>query len=155
MKGNGMDALDQKILDILKDNARATYSEIGEMVGLSRVAVKNRIEVLEKSGIIQGYKTIIRETNISQGIQFTLEIEAIPALYNEVVEAIKTDEFLRQIYSTTGDCRLFAIGFAPNTTTLESHVNQLFERTKGIRRLTWHFLMSTIKDNDGGVDYVR
>ena len=46
----GLDEMDNRILKELKDNARATYSEIGEAVGLSRVAVKNRIEVLEKNG---------------------------------------------------------------------------------------------------------
>ena len=150
-----MDALDQKILDVLRDHARASYSEIGEQVGLSRVAVKNRIAALEKNGIIQGYKTIINEGNIPQGVKFTLEIEAIPVLYTDVVEALKADEFLRELYSTTGQCRLFAIGFAPNTSTVEHHVNELFERTKGIRRLNWHFLMSNIKDENGGVDYAR
>ena len=46
MNVEGLDALDNKILDVLENNARATFSEIGEKVGLSRVAVKNRIEVM-------------------------------------------------------------------------------------------------------------
>ena len=37
MNIEGLDALDNKILDVLKDNARATFSERGEMIGLSRV----------------------------------------------------------------------------------------------------------------------
>ena len=94
--------------------------------------MKNRIAALEKNGIIQGYKTIINEGNIPQGVKFTLEVEAIPVLYTDVVEALKADEFLREVYSTTGQCRLFAIGFAPNTSTLDSHMSQLFEKTKAI-----------------------
>jgi hypothetical protein len=34
-------------------------------------------------------------------------------------------------------------------------VNHLFRSTKGIQRLSWHLLLSTIKDADGGVEYVR
>ena len=45
-----LDALDQKILTLLTQNARYSYSEIGELVGLSRVAVKGRIDALEKKG---------------------------------------------------------------------------------------------------------
>jgi hypothetical protein len=59
------------------------------------------------------------------------------------------------VYSTTGESRLHAIGFAPNVTTLESHVNYLFKNTKGIRRLSWNLLLTTIKDVDGGVEYER
>lgn len=153
MNADGLDALDNKILDVLEDNARATYSEIGEIVGLSRVAVKNRIEILEQNGIIQGYKTIIHPTRVPQGIKFTIDVEVIPELYQEVVDTLGTDSFLRQVYTTTGDCRLHAIGFAPNTKTLEAHVNHLFLRTKGIRKMSWHLLLMTIKDVDGGVEY--
>lgn len=155
MNIDGLDALDNKILDVLENNARATYSEIGEIVGLSRVAVKNRMEILEKNGIIQGYKTIVSPTKVPQGVQFVIDVEAIPELYKEVVHTLGTDRFLRQVYTTTGDCRLHAIGFAPNTKTLEAHVNHLFLRTKGIRKLSWHLLLTTIKDVDGGVEYVR
>lgn len=155
MNIEGLDALDNRILEVLRNNARATFSEIGENVGLSRVAVKNRIEVLEKNGIIQGYKTVIDETKVPQGVHFILDVEAIPELYQEVVDVLGTDRYLRQVYSTTGECRLHAVGFAPNMNTLESHVNHLFRNTKGIRKLSWHLLLSTIKDEDGGVEYVR
>ena len=155
MNVDGLDVLDNKILDVLENNARATFSEIGESVGLSRVAVKNRMEIMEKHGIIQGYKTVINPTKTPQGVSFIIDVEAIPEMYREVVDALGTDKYLRQVYTTTGDCRLHAMGFAPNATTLESHVNHLFAKTKGIRKLSWHLLLSTIKDIDGGVEYVR
>ena len=155
MNIEGLDALDNKILEVLKTNARATFSEIGELVGLSRVTVKNRIEVMEKNGVIQGYKAIVDKTKVPQGVQFIIDVEAIPELYQEVVDVLGTDRYLRQVYSTTGDCRLHAIGFAPNTNTLESHVNHLFLKTKGIRKMSWHILISTLKDVDGGVEYER
>ena len=136
---------------MLKENARATFSEIGEIVGLSRVAVKNRIEIMENNGIIQGYKAVINPTKIPQGVKFIIDIEAIPELYQDVVEVLAMDKFLCQVYTVTGECRLHAIGFAPNVTTLESHVNHLFKNTKGIRRLSWNLLLTTIKDVDGGV----
>ena len=49
---DGLDQLDQNIIQLLMKNARMSYSEIGERVGISRVAVKMRIQALEKKGII-------------------------------------------------------------------------------------------------------
>ena len=155
MNIEGLDTLDNQILDLLRDNARATFSEIGEKVGLSRVAVKNRMEVMEQSGIIKGYTAVIDKTKVPLGVQFILDVEVVPEMYQDVVDVLGTDKFLRQVYSTTGDCRLHAIGFAPNMNTLESHANRLFLRTKGIRKLSWHLLLKTIKDEDGGVEYDR
>ena len=153
MNTDGLDRLDYAILAELKENARMSYSDIGEKVGLSRVAVKNRIEVLEKNKIILGYKTIIDETNSPDGVSFVLDVETSPENYQEVVASFARDRFLRQIYSTTGDCRIHCVGFAPNYRTLESHVNHLFRITKGLRKMSWHMLLSTLKDVDGGVDY--
>ena len=46
----GLDELDQKIVQLLIKNARMSYSEIGSLVGISRVAVKMRVQSLEKRG---------------------------------------------------------------------------------------------------------
>ena len=155
MNIDGLDKLDHAILDTIKDNARMSYSDIGEKVGVSRVAVKNRMEILEKNGIIRGYKTVVDETKAPEGISFILDVEFVPEHYQETVAALARDKFLRQIYSTTGDCRIHCVGFAPNNRTLDSHVNHLFRSTKGIRKMSWHILISTLKDVDGGVEYEK
>lgn len=93
-----------------------SYSEIGEKVDLSRVAVKNRIEILEKNGIIKGYKTVIDESKVPEGVSFILDVETIPEEYQNVADTLGRDRFLRKIYSTTGDCRIHCVGFAPNHT---------------------------------------
>ena len=46
----GLDQLDNKILEIIKNNARLTYKEIGEQVGISRVSVKTRMDALQEKG---------------------------------------------------------------------------------------------------------
>lgn len=61
----GLDALDQKIVRLLIENARISYSDIGQEVGISRVAVKARIQALEQRGIIEEYTTIINPQKIS------------------------------------------------------------------------------------------
>ena len=42
------------ILRLLKDNGRMSFTELGEQLGLSRVAVKKRVEKLEEQGVIRG-----------------------------------------------------------------------------------------------------
>lgn len=151
----GLDTLDNMILEVIKEDARLSYSEIGSRVGLSRVAVKNRMEILECKGVIQGYHTIINATKASEGIAFVIDIEAVAERYQEVLDALAGDKYIRQIYGTTGSCRIHCQGYAPNTQTLDTHARNLYKRTAGIRRLEVNILMTTYKDVDGGVEYVR
>ena len=52
---DGLDRIDQQIIDLLTHHARMSYVEIGQKVGLSRVAVKTRIQSMEEKGIIEEY----------------------------------------------------------------------------------------------------
>jgi len=55
----GLDETDNRILDVIEKNARLTYKEIGDRVGISRVSVKARMQAMEEKGIIRGYETVI------------------------------------------------------------------------------------------------
>ena len=65
---DGLDTLDQKIVRLLIENARISYSDIGEKIGISRVAVKARIQTLEQKGIIEEYTTVINPQKISGAV---------------------------------------------------------------------------------------
>ena len=65
---DGLDQLDQKIVELLIRNARMSYSDIGQEIGISRVAVKSRIQALEQKGIIEEYTTIINPQKISGAV---------------------------------------------------------------------------------------
>ena len=147
-----MDELDRKILDLLRENARMSFSEIGNAVGISRVSAKKRMTAMEEAGIIKGYRAVIDEEQIRKGIRYTIDIEALPEEYAEVVKTLQRDRELEEIYSTTGACRIHCIGRSVNSSTMESHVNYLFNHTKGIRRIGWHILMSDLRAGRGSGD---
>ena len=50
-----LDPLDERIIAELTRNARAAHAELAAKVNLSRNAVRQRIERLERDGAIQGY----------------------------------------------------------------------------------------------------
>ncbi len=143
-----MDKIDHAILEIIKDNARMSYSEIGKAVGLSRVAVKKRMDAMEESGVIRGYRAVIDEEKVLEGIRYTIDIEVIPEHYREVVKVLRADRKLEEIYSTTGECRIHCIGRSANPTTMDAHVNYLFNHTKGIRKISWHILLSDLRKTE-------
>lgn len=155
MNIQGIDEIDNRILDEIKDNARLSYSEIGEKVGISRVSVKNRIEALCEKKIIKGFKTIIDETSGPNGIKFFLDIEADPVLYDNVIDKLAMFTMIRQIYSSTGSSRIHAMGYVENKEKLDMYVKKIFGKIDGVKMLVFHMVLNTYKDTDGGVEYVR
>ena len=54
-----LDETDRKILAELSRSGRSSYREIGEIVGLTRPAVRERILRMEEAGVIAGYRADI------------------------------------------------------------------------------------------------
>ena len=99
---NGLDELDQKIIQLLIENARISYSDIGEKIGISRVAVKARIQSLEKKGVIEEYTTIINPQKISGAVSCYFEIETKPDNLSQVTNILYKNDTVTQIYRVTG-----------------------------------------------------
>lgn len=55
-----MDKFDHQIIDLLRQNARLSITEISEQVNLSRSAVTARIKKLEKDQVILAIMPILR-----------------------------------------------------------------------------------------------
>ena len=85
---DNLDELDQKIIQLLIENARISYSDIGEETGISRVAVKARIQAMEKKGIIEEYTTIINPQKISGAVSCYFEIEIKPDHLSQVTDIL-------------------------------------------------------------------
>jgi Lrp/AsnC family leucine-responsive transcriptional regulator len=51
-----LDHRDRAIVRVLQADARATYAEVGKVVGLAPSSVHDRIRKLEQAGVIRGYR---------------------------------------------------------------------------------------------------
>lgn len=59
MSDRRLDATDERILRLLVRNARATWREVGDVVGLSANAVAQRVRRLEQSGVVRGWTALL------------------------------------------------------------------------------------------------
>ena len=53
---DNIDDISLKILGLLQENARMSYTEIGQKIGMASTSVKERVQKLEDVGIIKKYK---------------------------------------------------------------------------------------------------
>lgn len=98
----GLDAMDNRIVNLLLENGRASYSEIGETVGLSRTAAKNRIRALEAAGIIRGYQAILDPQAATGGMTFVVNIETEVAQFAAIKDAMAAAPETLTLMQTTG-----------------------------------------------------
>ena len=146
---DGLDTTDQKILKLLIENARLSYSEISEKVGLSRVAVKMRINAMEERGIIEEYTTIINPQKISGAISCYFEIETKPDALDDIIKHLYDNKTVTQIYRITGDCRLHVHAVASCNDEMENFIRNEIDNLKGVVKVSSSVILSRIKDVKG------
>jgi DNA-binding Lrp family transcriptional regulator len=100
-----MDSIDRNLLRLLKLNARITNAKLAEEVGLSPSACLRRIRILEDSGVIRGYTTLIDsgagEQAIAVIINITLERQTEDYL-NRFEAAVRRHPEIKECYLMTG-----------------------------------------------------
>src|SRR4051794_2867963 len=63
-----MDEVDTKLLAALRDNGRASWAELGRLVGKSAPSVQERVRRLEEHGVITGYHASVAPQAVSMGM---------------------------------------------------------------------------------------
>lgn len=146
---DGLDEMDQQIIQLLIKNGRMSYSEIGQHIGISRVAVKMRVQALEEKGIIEEYTTIINPQKISGAISCYFEIETKPEALMEVAEILKQNETITQIYRVTGKSHLHVHAVASSNEEMEKLMYETIDTLPGIVECSSNMILSRIKDIKG------
>ena len=146
---DGLDELDQNILKLLIKNARMSYSDIGQQVGISRVAVKMRIQALEQRGVIEEYTTVINPQKISGAVSCYFEIETLPETLAQVTELLNRNETVTQIYRVTGKNKLHVHAVASSNEEMERLIQETIDPRPGVVSCSCNIILSRIKDIKG------
>ena len=146
---DGLDALDQQIVQLLIENARSSYSEIGQKIGISRVAVKMRIQALEQRGVIEEYTTVINPQKISGAVSCYFEIETQPDALTEVELILKQNDTITQIYRVTGRNKLHVHAVAASGEEMEKLIREVIDPLPGVIDCSCNIILSRIKDIKG------
>lgn len=85
-----LDPQDERILAELTANAKIAHAELGTKVNLSRNAVRQRIERMERDGVIQGYTV-----RVGEGLKPSAPISAIIFVYRH--DRMRGDDVVRGI----------------------------------------------------------
>ena len=146
---DGLDELDQRIVRLLIENARMSYSDIGKAVGISRVAVKARVQALERRGVIEEYTTVINPQRISGAVSCYFEIETLPETLAEVTAILSGNETVTQVYRVTGKNKLHVHAVASSQEEMEALLREVIDPLPGVTSWGSNIFLSGVKDTRG------
>ncbi len=102
-----LDDVDRKILRELQKDGRASFRDVSSRINVSTPTVSSRVQAMLDVGLIRGYSTLLDADMLGQ-VSVVLLIESKPSDLDKVVEKIKDEELVRQIY-VLSDSRVMCI----------------------------------------------
>lgn len=144
-----IDETDRKILDILMENGRISYVELGERVNLSRVAVRDRVEQLMKNGVIEKFSVVINSEKLGKEVSAFFEVDVDPKMLVEVAQNLADHPNVASMYQMTGPSRLHMHVLVEDFSKLETFINEELYSVQGITRVESHVLLRRFKSRNG------
>ncbi|PSJ64757.1 Lrp/AsnC family transcriptional regulator [Kumtagia ephedrae] len=97
-----MNTLDEKLITLLRHEARRSISDLAIDLGVSRATVRARMERLEKSGEILGYTVILRADAVDQRVRGIMMIEIEGHAADRVIRALGGLSEVSTVHTTNG-----------------------------------------------------
>ena len=148
-----LDDLDLGILGLLLRDGRTPAAQIGEQVGLSRPAVADRLEKLERQGVIRGTTVVLDPRTLGRSITAFVAARGAtlsPAAVKKFRELMARDEVL-EVHTVAGDdCYLLKVR-AESIGALNALVQQLSASPLSLATRTT-IVMETHCEKVGGID---
>ena len=144
-----LDQLDLRLLDALQRNARATYADLGEMVGLSAPSAHERVKRLEQRGFIRRYGAQLNNDRLGLGLTAFVScfISAETSYESFTQEASKLPEVC-EIHSVTGEETFILKVVTRSTRHLDEFLTRL-KQINGVERTKTTIVLSTTFEREG------
>jgi DNA-binding Lrp family transcriptional regulator len=103
------DAVDERLIALLRTDARMKLTALSRAVSLSRTAVQARIARLERDEVILGYCAVIREAGDEDGLRAILSLVFRERPCHPVVKKFRAWPEIVNYYSVTGPVDGYAL----------------------------------------------
>lgn len=143
-----MDSIDNKIVDFLMRNGRATWSELGNLTGLSAPAVAERVRRLEETGIITGYGAITNPEKLGFGISAIISVSIThPSNREPFIQKVRELACIQECYHVAGDEDYLLKVRVRDIRELEYLVSDIIKDLPGIMQTRTKIIMSVLKES--------
>lgn len=148
LKPVALDDLDDKLIDLLQSDGRASNIELAKKVGVSEGTVRRRFRNLIKDEVIR-VVAIPDPAKLGRGTTALVGLQVDPALVDPVASELARIKEVQYVSVTTGAYDIFLWVALPSPEELSDFLRAKIGAIQGVRR-TETFVNLAIKKNSAG-----
>ena len=138
-----MDGTDRALLAALRRDGRASWAELGRLVGLSGPSVTDRVARLEAAGVITGYHAAVDPAALGRSVAALVGVLLSDTSDQDAVTvALQRLEEVEDCWFVAGDESFLLKVRGPDVAELEQTLSRL-RRIRGVARTRTTVVLST------------
>jgi len=147
-----IDSIDERILHALERDGRISNTDLSKTVGLSASACLRRVQELERSGIIKGYRAVIDREKL--GVAFTAYVtvalsEHTKKAQRDFERVMKTAPEVREVHDVTGAVEYILRVEARDLAAYKHFHTEVLGMAPKVQSITSYIVMESTKDERG------
>lgn len=149
IKKRELDRLDLNILRILQKDARISYVDLAEKVGLSSTPCIERVKRLEKDGFIEGYYTRLNPEALGFGMLVFVEISLSyqsPDAFQKFNEAVVKLPYILDCHLVSGDSDYLIKARIDGMSEYRALLGDMLLTLPGVKNSKSYIVMEEVKE---------
>jgi len=149
-KARTLDKIDLKILQALQENARISYVDLANKVGLSTTPCLERVKRLERKGVIKSYKAILNpkylRANLLVFVEISLETQS-PAVFDEFRRAVAKLPQIQECHLVSGQFDYILKCRIPEMSAYRQLLGDVVLTLPGVKESKSYVVMEEVKED--------
>lgn len=142
--------MQNKILEILANNARLSCEQLADMTGLTPTAVATEIDRMQASGVIKGYKAIIDWDKTDRSLCVArIELRVTPKSgmgFEEIAQTIAQFDEVETVYLMSGGYDLALTVSGKTFKDVATFVSHRLAPLDSVQSTATHFVLRKYKE---------
>lgn len=150
-----LDKIEIALLSALENDARISFAELGDKIGLSKTPCWSRVRDLEKRGVINGYRAEIDPAAIGLNIHAFVQVTIKSVKHVEFEAAVQRHLSIVRCFATAGDGDYLLQVLVSTIDDLDRLLRVEISRLPGVERIVTTVCVKTIKHRASIIDCMR
>lgn len=117
-----MDDVDRKIMALLRENARESFTNMAEAVGTSEGTIRARVKRLMDDGVIRKFTIRTAGSNVKALIEVAVTNNVNTS---DIAAKIRAWDGVESVWEVTGENDIVVVADCPNTSDLNAIIDKI------------------------------
>jgi Lrp/AsnC family transcriptional regulator for asnA, asnC and gidA len=143
---SSLDEIDTRILELLEEDARRSFTEMAEKLKVSESSIRKRVSALQKEGVIKKFTIKVDHAKLGLNTVAIVGIDVDSDKMLEIAQELCDFKEVKCVATSSGDHMIMLEVWAKNGKELNKLITEKIGKIDGVRQICPALILEKLKD---------